>query len=117
VFEAAAAVNSSVSERDSVWTTERSGRGPSAALRCPESKTVRERLRAMASDLVSSWRSEGLPAAVRTAAGLRASAETLVKRASAGPEHVGWTMVTIVSEFWRDRLASTPPGRRLLLAL
>jgi geranylgeranyl diphosphate synthase, type II len=69
----------------------------------------------MASDLVSSWRSEGLPAAVRTAAGLRAAAETLVKRASAGPEHVGWTMVTIVSEFWRDRLASTPPGRRLLL--
>ncbi len=115
VFEAAAAVNSSASERDSVWTTERSGRVPSAALRCPESKTVRERLRAMASDLVSSWRSEGLPAAVRTAAGLRASAETLVKRASAGPEHVGWTMVTIVSEYWRDRLASTPPGRRLLL--
>jgi hypothetical protein len=69
----------------------------------------------MASDLVSSWRSEGVPSAVRAAAGLRASAETLVKRASAGPEHVGWTMVTIVSEFWRDRLASTPPGRRLLL--
>ena len=115
VFEAAAAVNPSASERDSVWTPERSGRGPSAALRCPESKPVRERLRAMASDLVSSWRSEGLPASVRTAAGLRAAAETLVKRASAGPEHVGWTMVTIVSEFWRDRLASTPPGRRLLL--
>ena len=115
MFEAAAAVNSSASERDAVWTPKRSGRGPSAALRCPESKPVRERLRAMASDLVSSWRSEGLPAAVRAAAGLRASAETLVKRASAGPEHVGWTMVTIVSEFWRDRLASTPPGRRLLL--
>lgn len=115
MFEAAAAVNSSASERDSVWTTERSGRVPSATLRCPESKCVRERLRAMASDLVSSWRSEGLPAAVRTAAGLRAAAEPLVKRASAGPEHVGWTMVTIVSEFWRDRLANTPSGRRLLL--
>lgn len=69
----------------------------------------------MASDLVSPWRSTGVPAAVRTAAGLRASAETLVKRAAAGPEHVGWTMVTIVSEFWRDRLASAASGRRLLL--
>ena len=69
----------------------------------------------MASDLVSPWRSAGVPAAMRTGAGLRAAAETLVKRASAGPEHVGWTMVTIVSEFWRDRLAAAPSGRRLLL--
>ena len=69
----------------------------------------------MASDLVSPWRSEGVPAAARTAAGLRRYAETLVQRASVGPEHVGWTMVTIVSEFWRDRLAAAPSGRRLLL--
>jgi geranylgeranyl pyrophosphate synthase len=69
----------------------------------------------MASDMVSPWRSAGVPAAMRTGAGLRAAAETLVKRASAGPEHVGWTMVTIVSEFWRDRLAAAPSGRRLLL--
>ena len=69
----------------------------------------------MASDLVSPWRSEGVPAAARTAAGLRRYAETLVQRASVGPEHVGWTMVTIVSEFWRDRLAASPSGRRLLL--
>jgi geranylgeranyl pyrophosphate synthase len=69
----------------------------------------------MASDLVSPWRSEGVPAAVRTASGLRAAAEMLVRRASAGPENVGWTMVTIVSEFWRDRLAAAPSGRRLLL--
>ena len=69
----------------------------------------------MAADLVSPWRLEGVPSAVRTAAGLRATAETLVKRASANSEHVGWTMVTIVSEFWRDRLAGAPSGRRLLL--
>ena len=52
------------------------------------------------------WRSEGMPAAARSATGLRATAEALVRRASASPEHVGWTMVTIVSEFWRDRLAA-----------
>ena len=94
---------------------ERSGRSPSASMRCPDAKPVRERLRAMAADLVSPWRLEGVPSAVRTAAGLRATAETLVKRASANSEHVGWTMVTIVSEFWRDRLAGAPSGRRLLL--
>ncbi|MFM9024023.1 MAG: polyprenyl synthetase family protein, partial [Planctomycetaceae bacterium] len=75
----------------------------------------RDRLRAMAADLVASWRSEGMPAAVRTAAGLRTAAEGLVHRAAAGPEHVGWTMVTIVSEFWRNRVAAARSGRRLLL--
>jgi len=69
----------------------------------------------MAADLVSSWRSTGVPAASKTAAGLRGAAEQLVRRAAAGPEHVGWTMVTIVSEFWRDRLAAAAAGRRLLL--
>jgi geranylgeranyl diphosphate synthase, type II len=86
-----------------------------ASLSCPGSKALRERLRAMASDLVSSWRSGGMPPAARTSAGLRTHAETLVRRASARPEHVGWTMVTIVSEYWRDRLGAGPSGRRLLL--
>lgn len=115
MYEASAAAKTAAVDRKSIPSAERSGPAPVAALRCPDSKTVRERLRAMASDLVSPWRSAGVPAAVRTAAGLRAAAETLVKRASAGPEHVGWTMVTIVSEFWRDRLAAAPSGRRLLL--
>ncbi|MFM7107394.1 MAG: polyprenyl synthetase family protein [Planctomycetaceae bacterium] len=69
----------------------------------------------MASDLVGSWRADGMPADVRTAAGLRAAAEILVHRAAAAPEHVGWTMVTIVSEFWRGRIAAAGAGRRLLL--
>ena len=115
MYEASAAAKTAAVGRKSIPTAERSGPAPVVALRCPDSKTVRERLRAMASDLVSPWRSAGVPAAMRTAAGLRAAAETLVKRASAGPDHVGWTMVTIVSEFWRDRLAAAPSGRRLLL--
>jgi geranylgeranyl diphosphate synthase type II len=91
---------------------------PSASveeLRCPGSKAMRERLRAMASDLASSWRSGPLPADVKSAAGLRRQAELLVGRAAAAPDHVGWMMVTIVSEYWRERLASGPSGRRLLL--
>ncbi len=86
-----------------------------SVLFCPETKQARDRLRAMASDLVASWKSSGLPAAVRSAAGLRSQAERLVGRLGGGAELVGWTMVTIVSEFWRDRLAAGVPGRRLLL--
>ena len=56
-----------------------------------------------------------MPAGLRTAAGLRAEAESIAKRAGAGVEVVGWTMVAIVSEHWRDRLASLTTGRRLLL--
>jgi geranylgeranyl pyrophosphate synthase len=98
-----------------------SGKGSAAAspagpaLVCPATKQHRERLRAMASDLIASWRAEGVPAAARSAAGLRTLAEVLVSRAGVGAEHVGWTMVTIVSEFWRERLAAGPTGRRLLL--
>ena len=88
---------------------------PAEKLACPPSKSMRERLRAMASDLASSWRSGQLPADVKSAAGLRHQAELLVARAAAAPDHVGWTMVTIVSEYWRERLASGPSGRRLLL--
>ena len=69
----------------------------------------------MAADLVASWRAGGTPATARSRAGLREQAERLVERAGARADHIGWTMVTIVSEFWRGRLASGPSGRRLLL--
>ena len=88
------------------------GGGPRLA--CPAEKSLRDRLRAMAADLVASWRS-GVPPQARSASGLRAHAETLVLRAGGDPTHVGWMMVGIVSEYWRDRLASGANGRRLLL--
>ncbi|MFM7206563.1 MAG: polyprenyl synthetase family protein [Planctomycetaceae bacterium] len=82
---------------------------------CPEPKAVRERLRAMAADCVASWKAEGRAAAPRTAAALREQAERIVRRAGASPDVIGWTMVAIVSEHWRERLGSVPTGRRLLL--
>ncbi len=82
---------------------------------CPESKGLRERLRELASDLVSTWAAEGMPPTAKTSAGLRKQAEMLVQQATAQPEHTGWTMVTIVSEYWRSRLAVASSGRRLLL--
>ncbi|MEI6239106.1 MAG: polyprenyl synthetase family protein [Planctomycetia bacterium] len=86
-----------------------------AGLACPAPRQLRDRLRALASDLVSSWRAGGMPGAAKTAAGLRREAETLVARAGGSADLVGWTMVTIVSEYWRERLAAGASGRRLLL--
>lgn len=84
-------------------------------LACPSRKSLRDRLRAMAADLVAPWRGSGVPSGVRSVTGLRQQAALLVGRAGAALDHVGWTMVTIVSEFWRGRLATGPSGRRLLL--
>ena len=88
---------------------------PRPSLACPASKPLRERLRAMATDLVTSWRAQGMPPAAKTAAGLRRAAESLVERAGGTADLIGWTMVTIVSEHWRDRLAAGSAGRRLIL--
>jgi geranylgeranyl diphosphate synthase type II len=82
---------------------------------CPPDRRLRDRLRALAADLVASWKTDGLPASVKTSAGLRDIASVLVRRAGGDAAHVGWMMVTIVSEHWRERLASGPNGRRLLL--
>lgn len=69
----------------------------------------------MAADCVASWKAEGMPPAARSAAGLRAQAEQIVHHAGAPEDVVGWTMVALVSEHWRDRLAAVASGRRLLL--
>lgn len=83
---------------------------------CPAAKQVRERLRAMAVDRAASWRSSGgIPGGMRSEAGLRALAGELVRRAGGLPEHVGWTMVALLTEYWRPRLSSAAAGRRLLL--
>ncbi len=96
-------------------TTRQPAPGDAGREVCPASRPLRDRLRAMAADLVASWRADGQPRAVRSAGGLREIARELVRRGGGLPEHVGWTMVTIVSEFWRDRLANGPNGRRLVL--
>jgi geranylgeranyl pyrophosphate synthase len=84
-------------------------------LACPATRQLRDRLRAMVADAVASWKSEGMPPAARSATGLREQAEAIVRRAGASADVVGWTMVAIVSEYWRDRLAGVATGRRLLL--
>ena len=85
------------------------------AERIPPTKEVRERLRALSADMVASWSCEGLPAEVKLQNGLRKKAEGIVLRAHADLSFVGWTMVTILSEVWRYRIASSAAGQRLLL--
>ncbi|MFM1903929.1 MAG: hypothetical protein RLZZ440_1829 [Planctomycetota bacterium] len=88
---------------------------PAAGLACPGAKHLRERIRAIAADTVASWHAEGLPAGIRSPGGLRLVAEAIVGRVGGEPSQVGWTMVTLVSEYWRPRLAAGSSGRRLLL--
>ena len=83
--------------------------------RIPPSKEIRERLRALSADMVASWSCEGLPADVKLHDGLRKKAQELVVRADVDISFTGWTMVTILSEVWRYRIASTAAGQRLLL--
>ncbi len=42
-------------------------------------------------------------------------ARRLLKDLNLPEGYVGWTMVMLASEFWRDQVAATPPERRLLL--
>ena len=83
--------------------------------RIPPSKEIRERLRALSADMVASWSCEGLPSEVKLHDGLRKKAQEIIVRAGVDISFAGWTMVTILSEVWRYRIASTAAGQRLLL--
>ena len=108
-----AALNRNVSSKVSFLSTVG---GTSLELeRIPPTKAERERLRALSADIVASWSCEGLPAEIKQHNGLRLKAQELVSRAKADPSFVGWTMVTILSEVWRYRIASAAAGQRLLL--
>ncbi len=39
----------------------------------------------------------------------------ILEEAGQPESYVGWTMVVLASEFWRDQVAATPPERRLFL--
>ena len=88
-----------------------SGRGAAHLKEVPESKALRERIRA---------------AAIRRAAGLdkaqplaRYELETyardLLVSLDLPQAYLGWTMVALASAFWRDQVAAVPYNRRLLL--
>ncbi len=46
---------------------------------------------------------------------LEAAARQLLAQQQLSESYLGWTMVMLSSEFWRDQVATIPPERRLLL--
>ncbi|MEX0938644.1 MAG: polyprenyl synthetase family protein [Pirellulales bacterium] len=46
---------------------------------------------------------------------MEVAARQLLAEMELGEGYVGWTMVVLASEFWRDQVAAVPPRRRLFL--
>jgi geranylgeranyl pyrophosphate synthase len=77
----------------------------------PETREVRDRVRSAAADLGRTLdRSAPL-----TKEGLRTMATDLLARLGMGEEHLGFAMVAVSNEFWREQVQAIPFGRRLLL--
>jgi geranylgeranyl pyrophosphate synthase len=77
----------------------------------PESRELRDRIRAEAYQFAKSIdRSKSL-----TKAGLQKFGEELLKTTALGDQYLGFTMVSIANEYWRDQVSAIDFKRRLLL--
>ena len=77
----------------------------------PENRELREKLRVHCSELVGQLDKREL---LSKDDWERLSRELLSSQGLT-EEYLGWTMVVLTSEFWRDQVAAIPPERRLLL--
>ena len=77
----------------------------------PQSKALREELRRRCRE-TAALLDRGVP---MTKDEMEVVARTLLKDAEQPESYVGWIMVVLASEFWRDQVAATPPSRRLFL--
>ncbi len=88
------------------------GRRPTAHLKVvPESRTARESLR---DECRAAIGEVGRDTALSQHQ-LEQLARLVLERKGLGESHLGWTMVCLVSEFWREQVAAVPIDRRLLL--
>src|SRR5262249_8071665 len=77
----------------------------------PETRELRDRVRAAAADFARPLdRSAGL-----TRAGLEALGERLLGQLGLGEQYLGFAMVCVANEFWREQVQAIPFNRRLLL--
>jgi geranylgeranyl pyrophosphate synthase len=77
----------------------------------PDTRELRDRVRAEAARVGRTIdRSRPL-----TKSDLQALAETLLREMNLGEQHLGFAMVCLSNEFWREQLQSIPFHRRLLL--
>lgn len=77
----------------------------------PETKELREKLRAKCSEVAARMNKEMPP----TKDELEIIARRTLEEMGMGEGYVGWAMVMLSSEFFRDSVAATPPSRRLFL--
>lgn len=85
--------------------------GDAALKRVPGDRAVRERLRHATAELARGLDRNG-PLSRQS---LEAHARTLLVELALPESYVGWTMVALASEFWRDQIEAVPHDRRLLL--
>jgi geranylgeranyl diphosphate synthase type II len=90
----------------------KSKKAPTAAFKVvPETRPLRDRIRDAAGEYVRSLDK----ARPLTRDEFRAHSETLLRQLGLGEQYVGFTLVCIANEFWREQVASVPFHRRLML--
>jgi len=105
-----AAANGSPSE--AVAKGKRGGRRRTGHLKeVPATRELREKLRARCQEVVSRIDRSQPP----SKDDLEAIARRTLEELQLPEGYVGWTMVMLSSEFWREQVAAVPPSRRLLL--
>ena len=77
----------------------------------PETRPLRDQIRDAAADYVRPFDK----AKPLTKDDYRAHAEKLLKQLGLGEQYLGFTLVCIANEFWRDQVAAIPFHRRLML--
>jgi geranylgeranyl diphosphate synthase, type II len=77
----------------------------------PETRPLRDRIREAASEYVRSLDK----ARPLTKDEFRSHSQTLLKQLGLGEQYLGFTLVCIANEFWREQVAAIPFHRRLML--
>lgn len=77
----------------------------------PETRSLRDRIRAAASERARSF-DRALPL---TKDQTQAAAETILRQLELGEQYLGFTMVMLTNEFWKEQVAAIPFHRRLML--
>ncbi len=77
----------------------------------PETKLLREQIRARAIELAARL-DKSRPLGKDE---MEALARGLLAEMALGEGYVGWTMVALITAFWHDQVAAVPPSRRLFL--
>lgn len=101
-----------VSPPENIGKSDKKGRRKTSHLKLvPETRELREKMRAKCRDVAARMNKDLPP----TKDELEQIARRTLEEMGLGEGYVGWMMVVISSEFFRDSVAAIPPGRRLFL--